>query len=68
MGLREQTCEACGREFGCGAEAGGCWCNEVTLAPATLARLRATHERCLCPTCLTALAAADSSARGRIAG
>jgi hypothetical protein len=53
MDLREQTCEACGRAFGCGAEAGGCWCNDATLDPATLARLRATYERCLCPTCLT---------------
>lgn len=67
MRLREQTCEACGRDFGCGAEVGGCWCNDVTLDEATLARLRDAHERCLCPACLTVLAA-DSPARGRIAG
>jgi hypothetical protein len=66
MRLREQTCEACGRDFGCGAEVGGCWCNDVTLDPATLVRLRETHERCLCPSCLTALAV-DSASGGRIA-
>lgn len=67
MRLREQTCEACGRDFGCGAEAAGCWCEELTLDEETLARLRTTHERCLCPACLTALAV-DSAARGRIGG
>jgi hypothetical protein len=67
MRLREQTCEACGRAFGCGAEAGDCWCNDVTLDPATLARLRATHERCLCPACLTAMAVAPA-VEGRIGG
>lgn len=56
MDLRQQICEACGRDFGCGAETGGCWCNDATLDPATLARLRETYERCLCPACLAAMA------------
>jgi hypothetical protein len=64
MRVRDQTCEACGATFGCGAEAGGCWCNDVKLDAATLARLRATHERCLCPACLRALAAAAAPAAG----
>jgi hypothetical protein len=57
MEPRQQTCEACGRTFGCGAETGGCWCNDVTLDAATLARLGETHDRCLCPDCLKRLAA-----------
>lgn len=59
-GFREQICEACGRDFGCGAEVGGCWCDDVTVDPATLAALRARYERCLCPACLSALAAHDA--------
>ncbi|WP_201447024.1 cysteine-rich CWC family protein [Conexibacter woesei] len=57
MELREQSCEACGARFGCGADAGHCWCGEVALDPATLARLRGLYDSCLCPACLQALAA-----------
>ena len=60
--LREQRCEACGREFGCGAEVGGCWCTDVTLDAATLERLRAAYERCLCPSCLELMAGGESAA------
>lgn len=61
MTFRPRTCEACGRDFGCGSESGGgCWCDELTLDEATLARLRATYERCLCPACLGALAVSDA--------
>lgn len=56
MALRGQTCEACGGAFGCGAETGGCWCDEVTVDPAVLARLRGVYGRCLCPSCLKAAA------------
>jgi hypothetical protein len=59
MGLREQSCEACGRDFGCGAEARGCWCEDLTVDGATLARLRETYDRCLCPSCLKAVAGAE---------
>ena len=62
MRLREQRCEACGTAFGCGAEVGGCWCNDVTLDAATLERLRAAYERCLCPSCLDALAGGEAAA------
>ena len=53
-----ETCESCGREFGCGARDGVCWCKEVTLTPERLAVLREHFERCLCPDCL-AVAAGD---------
>lgn len=47
-----QTCESCGREFGCGADDGACWCNDKALSPERLAILREHFERCLCPDCL----------------
>lgn len=59
---REQRCEACGSTFGCGAEVGVCWCDDPRLDPATLARLRATYDLCLCPACLLPLAEAAPSA------
>jgi Cysteine-rich CWC len=48
-----QTCESCGREFGCGARDSSCWCDDVALGPERLAILREHFERCLCPDCLT---------------
>lgn len=53
-----ETCESCGREFGCGAREGGCWCTDLLLGPDRLAILREHFERCLCPDCL-AVATAD---------
>jgi hypothetical protein len=53
-----ETCESCGREFGCGARDGDCWCTDRALGPDRLAILREHFERCLCPDCL-ALAAGD---------
>jgi hypothetical protein len=47
-----QTCESCGREFGCGAQDSACWCVELALGPDRLAILREHFERCLCPDCL----------------
>jgi hypothetical protein len=52
-GMFTQTCESCGREFGCGARDDSCWCREVGLGPERLAILREHFERCLCPDCLT---------------
>jgi hypothetical protein len=54
-----QTCESCGREFGCGAEDGACWCSEVKLGPERSAILREHFERCLCPDCLAVAAGGD---------
>jgi hypothetical protein len=62
MRTREQTCEACGRSFGCGAEAEGCWCERITLDAMTSARLRSDYARCLCPRCLEAAAPPASPA------
>ena len=51
-----ETCESCGREFGCGVEDAACWCSELALGPERLAILREHFERCLCPDCLTVAA------------
>ena len=53
---KEKRCEKCGQTFGCGGLL-GCWCRDVTLDEATLARLRASYGDCLCPDCLKAMAA-----------
>ena len=47
-----ETCESCGREFGCGADESACWCAQHALSPARRAILREHFERCLCPDCL----------------
>jgi hypothetical protein len=57
--MKAQTCESCGREFGCGADDGTCWCGEITLTPDRLAILREHFERCLCPDCVTVAAGAE---------
>src|SRR4051794_22573629 len=49
-------CARCGREFGCGAREGGCWCQAVELSAEAAAAARAYGETCLCPACLTAVA------------
>ena len=51
-----ETCESCGREFGCAAREATCWCNDLSLSPERLAILREHFERCLCPDCLTVAA------------
>ena len=57
-GLEPERCAACGATFGCGARAGGCWCNDVSLSPEATARARELGgETCLCPQCLAALGA-----------
>ena len=51
-------CERCGGAFHCGADdPTPCACTTVALDAATLARLRASYEGCLCLRCLTELAA-----------
>jgi hypothetical protein len=52
LAMITQTCESCGREFGCGAQDSSCWCAEAHLGPERLAILREHFERCLCPDCL----------------
>ncbi len=65
-----QTCESCGREFGCGAQDATCWCSQLALGPERLAILREHFERCLCPDCLVLAAEANGAPahRGPVAG
>ena len=58
--MQMQTCESCGREFGCGARDASCWCDELALGRDRLAILREHFERCLCPDCLTVVAGYDA--------
>jgi hypothetical protein len=51
-GMITQTCESCGREFGCGARDDDCWCRRAELSTDSTAILREHFERCLCPDCL----------------
>ena len=50
--LATKTCESCGKDFSCGADAGKCWCFEVDLNKDTLAKLEKDFKSCLCPDCL----------------
>jgi hypothetical protein len=47
-----KTCEACGRDFSCGARAEKCWCFEVDLSAETTTKLRKIFLNCLCRECL----------------
>jgi hypothetical protein len=56
----ESRCERCGSRFHCGAnDAEPCACTRIALDAATLARLRATYEGCLCLRCLAELSAPE---------
>ena len=55
--IREKPCAACGERFSCCA--GGCWCDTVSLAEPTRARLLERYVDCLCPTCLREAASLD---------
>lgn len=53
-------CPLCGESNGCAPAQSGsfetpCWCNEVTIDPAALARVPAAqrNESCLCARCAT---------------
>jgi hypothetical protein len=59
--MNAQTCESCGREFGCGAVDQECWCATLTLSGDRLAIQREHFERCLCPDCLRLAAARSTS-------
>jgi hypothetical protein len=61
--MNAQTCESCGREFGCGADDAECWCATLALSSERLAILREHFERCLCPDCLLHAAAAHDRSR-----
>ena len=50
--LVTKTCESCGKDFSCGANAGKCWCFDVELKAQTVAELREDFKNCLCEDCL----------------
>jgi Cysteine-rich CWC len=50
---RERVCEACGKEFSCGASLSGCWCSEINLTDETRADLKLRYRDCLCRECLS---------------
>lgn len=52
--MADKQCSRCGKTFGCGNEAPGCWCENYSLSSETLARLRKDYANCLCETCLAA--------------
>jgi hypothetical protein len=54
-GLGATTCEACGKDFTCGASLAGCWCTELKLSDEARADLRNQYSRCLCRECLEAI-------------
>jgi hypothetical protein len=62
MELMQKVCGHCHQPFLC-QQAGGCWCGTVKLDAAQLAWLKQTFDNCLCPTCLTAVAAGRLSDR-----
>ena len=59
LAARLEACEACGTEFGCGANLAGCWCSEVKLADDALANLRERYGHCLCRACLEKIAESE---------
>jgi hypothetical protein len=48
----EETCEACGGKFMCGATLAGCWCSEVKISEAARAELKQKYKGCVCRACL----------------
>jgi hypothetical protein len=56
-----KTCEACGKEFGCGANRAECWCFAVDLSAETLVELRENFKKCLCRNCLLNLEFSQNS-------
>ena len=56
---KANTCGSCGSEFGCGAKLDGCWCTEITLKDWQAELIKAKFDECLCPACLSSIAAKD---------
>src|SRR5260370_41311380 len=59
-----KICPLCGKPFGCAQGQPGCWCEAVVLRRETLAEIRAAADGCICPACLSALAAKERSRFG----
>jgi Cysteine-rich CWC len=63
------ACPRCGGGLHCGvADVLPCACTTLTLAAATLARLREHYETCLCVRCLMELAEQEKSRPGLATG
>lgn len=58
----QKQCGHCHQSFLCQQE-GGCWCGTVMLNAVQLAWIKQRYENCLCPRCLTAVAAGTLSDR-----
>ncbi len=56
---KHKHCEACGKEFSCGASVFGCWCSEIELTDETRAELRSRYRDCLCRDCLASHSASS---------
>ena len=59
--MTSTACSACGRAFGCGVDAGDCWCTGVETDATTLEAMAGAYTGCLCPDCLRAEAAAAAT-------
>ncbi|MEM7813717.1 MAG: cysteine-rich CWC family protein [Candidatus Aenigmatarchaeota archaeon] len=54
--MARKTCPRCGAEFEC-AESADCWCRMLKLERAQLEAVACMYVSCMCPDCLSALAA-----------
>ncbi|MGD0176028.1 MAG: cysteine-rich CWC family protein [Candidatus Bathyarchaeia archaeon] len=53
---RTLQCEICGVVFPCGMGGAGCWCTDLSLSEAALAKLKTQAKDCVCPSCLSKFA------------
>jgi Family of unknown function (DUF5522)/Cysteine-rich CWC len=58
--MKELICERCGIKFGCGANAGACWCKSVPVVKLE----KGAFKDCLCEPCLRALAKVPEALAG----
>jgi len=54
-----KTCQACNKEFLCGAMGPGCWCEEIHLTAAARDDIARRYEDCLCRDCLSKFQSRD---------
>jgi hypothetical protein len=57
----DSVCEACGASFSCGVASEHCWCAEVKVSEAALAKLRARYRGCICNVCLKGYAEVEEA-------
>lgn len=49
---KQIVCESCGNDFICEAQAGVCWCFNVSLKADILIEIQKKYKNCLCAGCL----------------